>query len=226
MTTVNVEVAVVLPYRLSLATGPCPTPAIGGSVALAVVANSTPSHLDDEGVTRASSVISVDPAASLGAVIRGRTREAGRLLARVNQLLRWRRVTTGRPTVVELTRAQVARFTFDALTRATTWTDLGDLAFEPTRFAPAAAVMADQVTEAVLGGMAGRSEPDVAALNLHDAEYAVSVGRCREAVLLCWSVIDSTFVRTFERLVDQQLPGEWPDGRKFLRGSTSAFDRR
>ena len=70
----------------------------------------------------------------------------------------------------------------------------------------------------MLGELATGVEPDVAVLNLLDAEYAVSVGRFREAVLLCWSVIDSTFVRAFERLVDDRLPAEWPDGRRFLKG--------
>jgi hypothetical protein len=55
-------------------------------------------------------------------------------------------------------------------------------------------------------------------LNLLDAEYALSVGRFREAVLLCWGAIDSTFVRKFKRLVDDRLTDEWPDGRDLLKG--------
>ncbi len=46
----------------------------------------------------------------------------------------------------------------------------------------------------------------------------MSIGRFREAVLLCWVAIDATFVRKFERLVDDRLPGEWADGREFLKG--------
>jgi hypothetical protein len=67
-------------------------------------------------------------------------------------------------------------------------------------------------------GLSGKTDPDVATLNLLDAEYALSVGRFREAVLLCWGAIDSTFVRKFKRLVDDCLTDEWPDGRDFLKG--------
>jgi hypothetical protein len=67
-------------------------------------------------------------------------------------------------------------------------------------------------------GLSGKTDPDVATLNLLDAEYALSVGRFREAVLLCWGAIDSTFVRKFKRLVDDRLSDEWPDGRDFLKG--------
>ena len=52
--------------------------------------------------------------------------------------------------------------------------------------------------DAVRQGLSGKTDPDVATLNLLDAEYALSVGRFREAVLLCWGAIDSTFVRKFK----------------------------
>jgi hypothetical protein len=64
----------------------------------------------------------------------------------------------------------------------------------------------------------GRGEPDVADLNLLDADHAMRVGRFREAVLLCWGAIDSTFVRSFTRMVDSKLPGEWSDAKEFLKG--------
>jgi hypothetical protein len=67
--------------------------------------------------------------------------------------------------------------------------------------------------DAVRKGLAGKTDTDVAALNLLDAEYALSVGCFREAVLLCWGAIDSTFVRKFKSLVD-----EWSEGRDFLKG--------
>ena len=36
--------------------------------------------------------------------------------------------------------------------------------------------------------------------------------------MLSWGAIDSTFVRKFERLVDQRLGDEWAEGRDFLKG--------
>lgn len=66
--------------------------------------------------------------------------------------------------------------------------------------------------------LASASEPDVAQLNLLDARHAKSLGRFREAVLLSWSVVDSTFVQRFESLVDEKLAGEWGEARKFLKG--------
>jgi hypothetical protein len=66
-------------------------------------------------------------------------------------------------------------------------------------------------------GLATQSDPDVGTLNLLDAEYALSVGRFREAVLLCWGAIDSTFVRRFKSMVDAQLADDWPEGRDFLK---------
>lgn len=72
--------------------------------------------------------------------------------------------------------------------------------------------------DTVREGLGDGTDPDVATLNLLDAEYALHVGRFREAVLLCWGAIDSTFVRKFKRLVDDRLTDEWGDGREFLKG--------
>jgi hypothetical protein len=72
--------------------------------------------------------------------------------------------------------------------------------------------------DTVRQGLGDGTDPDVAALNLLDAEYALSVGRFRESVLLCWGAIDSTFVRKFKSLVDDRLTDEWAEGRDFLKG--------
>ena len=72
--------------------------------------------------------------------------------------------------------------------------------------------------DAVRQGLSGRTDPDVATLNLLDADYALSVGRFREAVLLCWGAIDSTYVRKFKTLVDERLGEEWSEGRDLLKG--------
>ena len=61
-------------------------------------------------------------------------------------------------------------------------------------------------------------EPDVADLNLLNARHAKNVGRFREAILLSWSVINSSFVIRFEALVEEKLAGEWGEARKFLKG--------
>jgi hypothetical protein len=47
---------------------------------------------------------------------------------------------------------------------------------------------------------------------------AVHEGRFREAVLFCWSTIDSTFSRKYDDLVDAKLAGEWAEARDFFKG--------
>jgi hypothetical protein len=43
---------------------------------------------------------------------------------------------------------------------------------------------------------------------------AIQQGRFREAVLFCWSTIDSVFNRKYDVLVNAGLAGEWADARK------------
>ena len=39
-----------------------------------------------------------------------------------------------------------------------------------------------------------------------------------EAVLFCWSTIDSTFNREYDKLVDSKLDNEWAEAREFFKG--------
>ncbi len=58
----------------------------------------------------------------------------------------------------------------------------------------------------------------MAELFLLDAERALHQGRFREAVLFCWSTIDSVFNRRYDALVDTALVDEWADAREFFKG--------
>lgn len=124
---------------------------------------------------------------------------------------------TGHPTIIELTRAQASPFHFSLDGSGEAWGGALPLEFEaPTLQLPAGSNRA-AFGLAVTQGLSSQADPDVAALNILDAEYALSVGRFREAVLLCWGAIDSTFVRKFKVLVDQRLADEWSDARDFLK---------
>jgi hypothetical protein len=76
----------------------------------------------------------------------------------------------------------------------------------------------EQTSQAVRGGLASGNDPDVADLFLLDAERALHQGRFREAVLFCWSTIDSVFSRRYDALVDATLVGEWGEAREFFKG--------
>jgi hypothetical protein len=69
----------------------------------------------------------------------------------------------------------------------------------------------------VRNGLLAGTEPTVADLFLLDAERALHQGRFREAVLFCWSTIDSVFNLKYNALVDAVLVGEWAAGRDFLK---------
>ena len=75
----------------------------------------------------------------------------------------------------------------------------------------------EQTTDAVRNGLLGGTEPSVADLFLLDAERALHQGRFREAVLFCWSTIDSVFNLKYNALVDAVLVGEWAAAQGFLK---------
>jgi hypothetical protein len=199
---------------LLLPAGEYPTPGEGGSVHLTDVPLPT-----DDGTTytrtQASAIFDAPDIASQQHQLRA---QADRLLRRINHLLRWYRVTTSHATIIELTRAQASPFRFTVEGSEAAWGGAVSLEYEapslPTPTKGTAAAFGDAVRK----GLAGKTDPDVATLNLLDAEYALSVGRFREAVLLCWGAIDSTFVRKFKSLVDDSLTNEWTEGRDFLKG--------
>jgi hypothetical protein len=150
--------------------------------------------------------------------------EAGKLIRQANRLLRWYRQLASLPGMLEVTRAQVSPFEFTVLAgdslpgvSVRQWV-LPSLAFEAEEIVPARFGTSDALAASLREKLASTIEPDVADLNLLDAQHAKNIGRFREAVLLSWSVIDSSFIRKFESLVDQKLAGEWREARKFLKG--------
>jgi hypothetical protein len=213
----RVRVMIDLPYLLVLPSGDYPTPLEGGLIVLAE-ALLMPQYGQFKRQTRASLRFEVRGDEDAYEQNRQRIIEADRLLRRVNHLLRWYRVTTGEASIIELTRAQASPFQFFLESTNTSWGGESPLEFEPVLPAMFSARDAPTIGEMLRQGMNRKTDPDVSDLNLLDAEYALSVGRFREAVLLCWGAIDSTFVRKFEALVDSRLTDEWPEGREFLKG--------
>ncbi|MDB5293039.1 MAG: hypothetical protein JWL69_4280 [Phycisphaerales bacterium] len=194
-----------LPYALVLPAGEYPTPGEGGSVRLVEV--SVP--MDDGTAQARTQTSSIFDASTTEAQQRQVRAQADCLLRRVNHLLRWYRVTTSHATIVELTRAQASPFRFTVEGTDTAWGGAVPLEYEAPSLPMPTKGSATAFGDAVRKGLAGKTDPDVATLNLLDAEYALNVGRFREAVLLCWGAIDSTFVRKFKKLVDDSLTSEW-----------------
>jgi hypothetical protein len=212
----KVRVSIDLPYRLLLPAGEYPTPGEGGSVQLQeTVATAMEGAIEPK--TLASMVSDADDGTDAQALTRTRHQQADRLLRRVNHLLRWYRVATGQATIMELTRAQASPFRFTVEGTGAAWGAAPLEYATPPLPSPAAGSRA-AFGDTVRQGLSRETDPDVATLNLLDAEYARRVGRFREAVLLCWGAIDSTFVRKFKSLVDDRLRDDWAEGRKFLKG--------
>jgi len=225
----TVRISIHLPYLLVLPPGEYPTPGVGGSVRLA---DGSVTNLDGtiEARTEAVAVFDAPDADDAEAQERQRQAEADRLLRRVNRLLRWYRVATGQATIIELTRARASPFRFIVEGTGAAWGGDAPLEYEAANLPePEKRTRAskkkkkkkkkkEKIGDTVRQGLRDGTDPDVATLNLLDAEYALSVGRFREAVLLCWGAIDSTFVRKFKSLVDERLGNEWSEGRDFLKG--------
>ncbi|MDQ2687406.1 MAG: hypothetical protein M3Y28_06020 [Armatimonadota bacterium] len=144
--------------------------------------------------------------------------EADRLLRRVNRLMRWYRTVTGQAGLVELTRVQAGPFAFTISGTAQAWTaDEPPLQFENASPLLPNSLSTITVADSIRRGLAGQTDPAVAELFLLDAEQALRAGRFREAVLFCWSTIDSTSNSKYDALVDQALVEEWSEGRQWLK---------
>lgn len=213
----TVRISIHLPYLLALPPGEYPTPGVGGILRLAD-GSVTSSDGTTEARTEASAIFDARDGDDAEAQERQRRAEADRLLRRINRLLRWYRVATGQAAIIELTRAQASPFRFVVDGTGAAWGSDSPLEYEATTLPEPEKGSRANFGDTVRQGLANGTDPDVAALNLLDAEYALSVGRFRESVLLCWGAIDSTFVRKFKRLVDDRLTDEWADGRDFLKG--------
>ena len=213
----TVRISIHLPYLLVLPPGEYPVPGVGGLV-----------RLDDGSVTKqdgtrearteVSAVFDAPDTDDAETRERQRQAEADRLLRRVNRLLRWYRVATGQAAIIELTRAQASPFRFIVDGTGAAWGGGVPLEYEAAGLPVPTKVNRASIGDIVRNGLAGGTDPDVAKLNVLDARYALSVGRFRESVLLCWAAIDSTFVRKFKGLVSARLKDHWPEGRDFLNG--------
>jgi hypothetical protein len=148
---------------------------------------------------------------------REKARDADRLLWEANRLLRWYRVVTHRADMVEVTRAQASPFQFEVLAGPADAAWGSPLQYEAGGPQPLDMPNAE-ITQRVRDGFASNLEPDVSELFLLDADRALTQGRFREAVLFCWSTIDSVFNRKYDALVTATLAGEWNSARTFFTG--------
>jgi len=145
-------------------------------------------------------------------------RQAHQLLSLTNSLLRCYRAMTRNSDITELSRAEASPFRFRVLAEADeahAWEE--ELSFESSP-PKVLSEPSETITERVRALLASGSEPEVADLFLLDAERATHEGRFREAVLFCWSTIDSTFNREYDKLVDSKLDNEWAEAREFFKG--------
>jgi hypothetical protein len=147
-----------------------------------------------------------------------KSRQADLLLSLTNRMLRCYRSIAQNTEITELSRAGASPFRFrlvsvaaDSLTWVSELTYKGSL---PKALAQKTPRISNRVRLLLASGL----EPEVADLFLLDAERALHEGRFREAVLFCWSTIDSTFNRKYDDLVDLELAGEWAEAREFFKG--------
>lgn len=209
---VEFRISITLPYALQLEEGEYLTVPGGEGIAVSAPPGDTPRPQ-----TAISAAFQRGDIPDPDERHKARAQDADRLLRRTNRLLRWYRAAGRQADVTELTRALASPFLFEAVSP-------GDLAgwLDPIIYEESAPEPHDlatgQITAAVRDGLAGGADPRVDILFLLDAERAVLQGRFREAVLFCWSTIDSVFNRKFDALVDAALGEEWGQARDFFKG--------
>jgi hypothetical protein len=145
-------------------------------------------------------------------------KHADLLLSLANRFLRAYRAVTKDSAINELSRAAASPFQFrvdaDGAAQVAWEAELRFPSDPPKKLAQRKQITTKRVGELFASG----AEPDVANLFLLDAERAIHEGRFREAVLFCWSTIDSTFSRRYDELVDAKLGEEWAEAREFFKG--------
>lgn len=141
---------------------------------------------------------------------------AGQLVSRINRLLRWHRVLARRPETVEVTLGIASPFQLTVDDTGEPWWR-GAFEFESLFPPPPHLITVEQLTAELRTHLGDEDEPDVALLNIADAEYSLRTGRFRETVLLCWSAIDAVFNKKYDAYVDSALSDEWAEGRDFLK---------
>jgi hypothetical protein len=135
---------------------------------------------------------------------KARAQDADRLLRRTNRMLRRYRAVRQRADITELTRAQASPFRFELVGPGAPTGWIGPIEYEEAGPTPRTLTV-QELTDQVREGLASGGDPDVDLLFLLDAERALQQWRFREAVLFCWSTIDSVFNRKYDSLVDEAL---------------------
>jgi len=208
----TIRVTITLPYYLRLAEGDYPANHRAETVRVLApeLAEGMPPQTSLQASFAASDSVDVD------VIQHEKVRYASQLLQWTNRLLRRYRAVTRRADIIELTRAQASPFRYEVvgIAAAPEWNT--SVEYEATGPQPVA-LSVELTTDAVRNGLLDGTEPSVADLVLLDAERALHQGRFREAVLFCWSTIDSVFNRKYNDLVDSALVGEWAAGRDFFK---------
>ena len=210
----TIQASISLKYSLKLSRGLYPTGQPGRGLE---VDKSVPQQ--DPRVTTVVS-ITIDQPEATAPSEQGKlnARQADQLLGLTNRLLRCYRALARDATITELSRAQASPFRFRVVSKGTSppsWVPELIYEAEPPKIP---ARRTQTITKRVRTLLASGHEPEVADLFLFDAELAIHEGRFREAVLFCWSTIDSTFNRKYDELVDAKLAGEWTEARAFFKG--------
>jgi hypothetical protein len=208
----EIRISITLPYELGLAEGDYPTAQVGE-----IVRVSAPPFGETNLLTIVSATFQNGENLDPDEKDRCRIRDADRLLRRTNRMLRWYRGVLQQADITELTRAQASPFRFEVVGPGDSegWTK--PIKYEETHPTPLVLTV-EQLTDQVRNGLASGRDPNVDVLFLLDAERALFQGRFREAVLFCWSTIDSVFNRKYDLLVDAALAEEWGEARTFFKG--------
>jgi hypothetical protein len=207
-----IRISITLPFALRLVEGEYQTSPGGEPVQIAapLLEETTPRTL-------LSATFHHDESLDPDQKERVRVADADRVLRRTNRLLRWYRAVRRRADITELTRAQASPFHFELVGAGNPDGWVEPIRYEETGPVPVSLSIAE-LTAQVRVGLASGNDPDVDVLFLLDAERAIQQGRFREAVLFCWSTIDSVFNRKYDALVDVSLAGEWGEDRAFFKG--------
>jgi hypothetical protein len=208
----DVKVSIVLPYALRLGDGEYQTIQAGESVHVAAYPEE-----ETRPQTSVAAIFHIDDVVHPHEIPHFRHRFADQLLRRTNRLLRWYRAVRQRADINELTRSQASPFRFEAIAGQLSEVWLRPLGYEETAPTPLPLTV-EELTDRVREGLASGNDPDVDVLFLLDAERALHQGRFREAVLFCWSTIDSVFNRKYDRLIGTALVGEFAAARDFFMG--------
>jgi hypothetical protein len=208
----EIRINITLPYALRLTEGEYQTAQAGEEIHISV-----PNLEETSLQTIIAATFHHDEIADPDDKYKVRVQDADRLLRRTNRMLRWYRAVRRRADITELTRAQASPFRFEVIGPgdAAGWTD----PIEHEESGPTPLVLTvEQLTEQVRNGLASGRDPDVDVLFLLDAERALQQGRFREAMLFCWSTIDSVFNRKYDSLVEVTLAQDWGEARTFFKG--------